>query len=88
MFFVSLAKKNLSSNDDIMSRFLQEAKSELETEIKRSENRNKPKRKTKSPPSHSHSYSQPVVASTRSIDYPVVRLAPHRHILGVLFVPN
>lgn len=63
-----------------MARFLEEAKKELEGEIERSKS-NKPKqRKAKTPPAQSSS----VTASTRSIDYPVVRLAPHKHILGRL----
>ena len=78
LFSLILARHNYSSNDDIMARFLQEAKLELENEIKRSEQRTKPKRKTKTPP-----HSQPIVASTKSVDYPIVRLAPHRHILGL-----
>ena len=61
-----------------MARFLEEAKKELEGEIQRAEKRKSP-RKNKTPPSNPSTW-----ASSSSKDYHIVRLAPHKHILGKL----
>jgi len=65
------AKHSYSSNDDILSRFLQEAKSELEADV--AKRKNKKPRKSRTPPGS---------VSARAEDYDVVRLAPHKHIRG------
>ena len=58
-----------------MARFLDEARKELEEEIGRSDRR-KPHNKLRKP------ITPPAMPSNRVQDYDVVRLAPHKHILG------
>lgn len=63
-----------------MARFLMEAKKELEEEISRSDQR-KSKNKPRKP------LTPQEAPSNRAQDYDIIRLAPHRHILGSIFNP-
>lgn len=76
--FISIAQPKLSTNDDIMARFLEQANRELAEEVDR-EN----KRKGKNKPRKDKTPQQTPRPSNKSEDYPVYRLAPHKHITGM-----